>query len=233
MKEKYETFRKKLGKHIDLLIQRYPVLELCRQDIIDGYLVMEEAYENNHKLLIAGNGGSAADSEHIAGELMKRFKTPRKVSAEFAKKLCEVDSERGPSLAENLECGLMAIPLVAHEALTTAYINDVDGLGVFAQQLFGYGREGDVFLGISTSGNSKNIISATVVARALGIKIVGLTGQRWRTCKCFGCGSKSSRDRNLYDSRTAFASIPLLVLDVGGTFFWIVMFVIKKGSSTK
>lgn len=163
---------KKLGKHIDLLIQRYPVLELCRQDIIDGYLVMEEAYENNHKLLIAGNGGSAADSEHIAGELMKRFKTPRKVSAEFAKKLCEVDSERGPSLAENLECGLMAIPLVAHEALTTAYINDVDGLGVFAQQLFGYGREGDVFLGISTSGNSKNIISATVVARALGIKIV-------------------------------------------------------------
>ena len=169
---------KKLGKHIDLLIQRYPVLELCRQDIIDGYLVMEEAYENNHKLLIAGNGGSAADSEHIAGELMKRFKTPRKVSAEFAKKLCEVDSERGPSLAENLECGLMAIPLVAHEALTTAYINDVDGLGVFAQQLFGYGREGDVFLGISTSGNSKNIISATVVARALGIKIVGLTGAK-------------------------------------------------------
>ena len=139
---------------------------------------MEEAYENNHKLLIAGNGGSAADSEHIAGELMKRFKTPRKVSAEFAKKLCEVDSERGPSLAKNLECGLMAIPLVAHEALTTAYINDVDGLGVFAQQLFGYGREGDVFLGISTSGNSKNIISATVVARALGIKIVGLTGAK-------------------------------------------------------
>ncbi len=71
----------------------------------------------------------------------------------------------------------MAIPLVAHEALTTAYINDVDGLGVFAQQLYGYGREGDVFLGISTSGNSKNVMSATVVARALGIKIIGLTGQ--------------------------------------------------------
>lgn len=170
------TLEKRLEKHIDLLMQRYPVLESCRQDIIDGYLVMEEAYENNHKLLIAGNGGSAADSEHIAGELMKRFKTPRKVSDEFAKKLCEVDPDRGPSLAKNLECGLMAIPLVAHEALTTAYINDVDGLGVFAQQLFGYGREGDVFLGISTSGNSKNVMSATVVARALGIKVVGLTG---------------------------------------------------------
>ena len=166
----------RLVKHIDLLIKRYPSLEVCREDIIKGYLLMEEAYENGHKLLIAGNGGSAADSEHIAGELMKRFKTPRKVPSRFAKKLCEIDPNRGPSLAENLECGLTAIPLVAHEALTTAYINDVDGLGVFAQQLFGYGQNGDVFLGISTSGNSKNIMSATVVARAMGIKVVGLTG---------------------------------------------------------
>ena len=109
---------------------------------------------------------------------MTRFKTPRKVPSEFAKRLCEIDSNRGPSLAENLECGLTAIPLVAHEALTTAYINDVDGLGVFAQQLFGYGQEGDVFLGISTSGNSKNIMSATVVARAMGIKVIGLTGEK-------------------------------------------------------
>lgn len=168
----------RLEKHIDLLLQRYPVLETCKQDIINGYLVMEEAYEKGHKLLIAGNGGSAADSEHIAGELMKRFRTPRKVPANFAKKLCEIDPNRGPSLAKSLECGLMAIPLVAHEALTTAYINDVDGLGVFAQQLFGYGREGDVFLGISTSGNSKNVMSATVVARALGIRVVGLTGTK-------------------------------------------------------
>ena len=166
----------RLTKHIDLLIQRYPALGACKQSIIDAYLLMEEAYENGSKILIAGNGGSAADAEHIAGELMKRFKTPRKVSDEFAAKLIAVDAERGAELANNLECGLMAIPLVAHEALTTAYINDVDGLGVFAQQLFGYGQAGDVFLGISTSGNSKNIMSATVVARALGIKIVGLTG---------------------------------------------------------
>ncbi len=170
------VLEERLVKHIDLLMKRYPVLEVCKQDIIDAYFVMEEAYENGGKLLIAGNGGSAADSEHIAGELMKRFKTPRKVPSDFAKKLCEIDAKRGPSLAENLERGLMAIPLVAHEALTTAYINDVDGLGVFAQQLYGYGREGDVFLGISTSGNSKNIMSATVVARALGIKVIGLTG---------------------------------------------------------
>ena len=150
----------RLYKHINTLIERYPKLEGVRQSIIDAYLIMEECYENGGKLLIAGNGGSAADSEHIAGELMKRFKIQRPVGDEYA---------------QNLECSLMAIPLVAHEALSTAYINDVDGYGVFAQQLFGFGRKGDVFLGISTSGNSKNIMNATVVARASGIKVIGLT----------------------------------------------------------
>lgn len=172
------TLESKLEKHIDLLIERYPKLVSIRQEIIDAYLMMEESYENGGKLLIAGNGGSAADSEHIAGELMKRFKILRPVSKEYAEKLKEVDPVRGAELSKNLECSLMAIPLVAHEALTTAYINDVDGLGVFAQQLFGYGRKGDVFLGISTSGNSKNIMNATVVARASGIKVVGLTGAK-------------------------------------------------------
>lgn len=167
---------KRLQRHIDLLIKRYPALFGIKQDIIDAYLVMEKCYKNGGKLLVAGNGGSAADSEHIAGELMKRFKISRPVSKEFAKKLIEVDQDRGQLLAKNLECSLMTIPLVAHEALTTAYINDVDGLGVFAQQLFGYGKSGDVFLGISTSGNSKNIINATVVARASGIKVISLTG---------------------------------------------------------
>lgn len=168
----------KLNKHIDLLIERYPVLEDCRKSIIDAYQVMEDCYSHDGKLLIAGNGGSAADSEHIAGELMKRFETPRPVPIDFAEKLKSIDPIRGEELSKNLERGLMAIPLVAHEAMTTAYINDVDGYGVFAQQLYGFGRPGDVFLGISTSGNSKNVMSATVVARALGIKVVGLTGAK-------------------------------------------------------
>lgn len=172
------TLEPRLEKHIDLLISRYSVLGEVREDIIRAYLIMEECYENDGKLLIAGNGGSAADSEHIAGELMKRFKRPRPVTSEFAEKLKAIDPVRGENLAKNLECGLMAIPLVAHEALSTAYINDVDGLGVFAQQLFGFGRSGDVFLGISTSGNSKNVMLATIVARALGIKIIGLTGTK-------------------------------------------------------
>ena len=168
---------KKLQKHIDLLMKRYPVLEACKEEIIGGYELMEECYKNGGKLLIAGNGGSAADSEHIAGELMKRFKIPRSIPEDLKKKLIEIDSVRGENLSKNLERPLMAIPLVAHEALTTAYINDVDGLGVSAQQLYGFGRAGDLFLGITTSGNSQNVMSATVVARALGIKVLGLTGE--------------------------------------------------------
>ena len=165
-------------KHIDLLVERYPQLAVCQDDVIKAYEIMEEAYLGDHKLLIAGNGGSAADSEHIAGELMKRFKIPRPVPVEFAERLKNIDPVRGENLSKNLERGLMAIPLVAYEALTTAYINDVDAIGVFAQQLYVLGRPGDVFLGISTSGNSKNVISATVVAKALGIKVIGLTGNK-------------------------------------------------------
>ena len=177
MEGNFKDMEHRIEKHLNTLIERYPKLEVCRDDIEKAYMILEECYESDHKLLIAGNGGSAADCEHIAGELMKRFKKPRPCSLEFRRRLKEIDSERGEKLSKSLERGLMAVPLVAHEALTTAYINDVDGLGVFAQQLYGFGRPGDVFLGISTSGNSENVMSATVVARALGIKVIGLTGE--------------------------------------------------------
>lgn len=168
----------KLMKHVDLLVERYPALSVIKDSIIDAYLLMEQSYLNGGKLLIAGNGGSASDSEHIAGELMKSFKLERRISDDFRKKLIEIDSTRGEQLAKNLQQPLTAIPLVAHEALSTAYINDVDGYGVFAQQMLGFGKTGDVFLAISTSGNSKNVMNATVVARALGVKIIGLTGEK-------------------------------------------------------
>ena len=168
----------KLMKHIDLLIERYPVLDGIKESIIDAYLLMEQSYLNGGKLLIAGNGGSASDAEHIAGELMKSFKLERKVPDELKDKLIAVDSVRGEQLAKNLQQPLLVIPLVAHEALSTAYINDVDGYGVFAQQMLGFGKPGDVFLAISTSGNSKNVMNATVVARALGVKIIGFTGEK-------------------------------------------------------
>lgn len=168
----------KLMKHIDLLIERYPVLADIKDSLIDAYLLMEQSYLNGGKLLIAGNGGSASDSEHIAGELMKSFKLERRISDELKKKLIAIDSVRGEQLSKNLQQPLLAIPLVAHEALSTAYINDVDGYGVFAQQMLAFGKPGDVFIAISTSGNSKNVMNATVVARASGVKIIGLTGAK-------------------------------------------------------
>ncbi len=170
------TLEKKLEKHIDLLMERYPVLVPIKQDIISAYWVLEEAYEKDGKLLIAGNGGSASDSEHIAAELMKSFCIPRPVTPEFAEALIKTDPVRGKKLADRLEQGLAAIPLVGQSALPTAFLNDVDGTSVYAQQLLGLGRKGDVFLGISTSGKSENVLAATVVARAMGMKVVGLTG---------------------------------------------------------
>ena len=169
---------KKLQHHIDLLIKRYPELAVCKDDIIAVYDIIEECFITGHKLLIAGNGGSCADSEHIVGELMKGFKLHRKCTNEFAERLKSIDECRGAELAECLQGGLPAIALDGHQALNTAYINDVanGGLLMYAQQVNGYGQEGDVFLGISTSGNSKNVMYATVVAKAKGIKVLGLTG---------------------------------------------------------
>ncbi len=166
-------------EQLDLLIERYPVLCVCRESIAQAYKILEECYAHGGKLLIAGNGGSCADAEHIVGELMKGFKNKRTCPEEFAKKLCEVDGERGVYLAERLQGALPAIALDGHAALNTAFINDVEngGLLAFAQQVMGYGNAGDVFLGISTSGNSKNVMNAAVVARAKGLKIIGLTGE--------------------------------------------------------
>lgn len=168
----------RLMKHVDLLTERYPSLACVKQAVIDAYLIMEGSYAEGGKLLVAGNGGSAADSEHIVGELMKSFKLPRKPDADFSEKLKAVDAELGSVLSENLQGALPAIALDGHVALTTAYMNDCEPLICFAQQVNGFGRPEDVFLGISTSGNSKNILFAAVAAKAKGMKVIGLTGEK-------------------------------------------------------
>ena len=168
----------RLMRHIDLLVERYPSLESAKNDIVAAYLLLEESYENGGKLLVAGNGGSAADAEHIVGELMKGFKLPRKPEADFAEKLVEENQELGSVLAENLQGALPAIALDGHPALSTAYMNDCEPLLCFAQQVNGYGKSGDVFLGISTSGNSKNVLYAATTAHAKGMKVIGLTGAK-------------------------------------------------------
>ena len=168
----------RLMRHIDLLVERYPSLESAKNDIVAAYLLLEESYKNGGKLLVAGNGGSAADAEHIVGELMKGFKLSRKPEADFAEKLVAENRELGSILAENLQGALPAIALDGHPALSTAYMNDCEPLLCFAQQVNGYGKSGDVFLGISTSGNSKNVLFAATTAHAKGMKVIGLTGAK-------------------------------------------------------
>lgn len=168
----------RLYQYIDLLILRYPQLIVAKDCIVEAYQILEESYTNDGKLLVAGNGGSAADAEHIVGELMKGFVNPRKLEAEYSDALITVNKELGRVLSENLQGALPAIALDGHLALTTAYMNDCEPLLCFAQQVNGYGKKSDVFLGISTSGNSKNILYAATVAKAKGMKVIGLTGEK-------------------------------------------------------
>lgn len=168
----------KLQAHIHTLIERHPALKCCEDSIAKAYLLMEQSYLSQHKLLVAGNGGSAADSEHIVGELMKGFKLPRTLNNEFARTCQAINPEMGTTLSEHLQGALPAIALTGHLGLSTAFMNDCAPELVFAQQMYGFGQADDTFLAISTSGNSKNIIYAAIVAKAKGIKIVGLTGSK-------------------------------------------------------
>lgn len=165
-------------KQVEDLVKRHSALEVCKNDIHTAYEIMSEAYSNGRKLLVCGNGGSASDSEHIVGELMKEFKLKRKVYSDQATALKTIDPELGQILADNLQGALPAICLTGHSSLTTAFMNDANADLVFAQQVNGYGKPGDVFLGISTSGNSKNVLYAAVNAKAKGLKVIGLTGAK-------------------------------------------------------
>lgn len=165
-------------EHLDRLIDRYPKLIVCREEVWKAYVLLEEAYASGRKLLVSGNGGSASDSEHIVGELMKEFKLKRKVYGQQATALKEIDLELGQTLADNLQGALPAISLTGHSALQTAFMNDAEPELVFAQQVNGYGKPGDVYLGISTSGNSKNVLYAAVTAKSRGLKVIGLTGSK-------------------------------------------------------
>lgn len=164
-------------RYVEDLIKRYPVLEECKNSIEEAVRVLIDSYENEGILYIAGNGGSAADADHIAGELMKGFVKRRPISEEFTSKLCEIDEEIGNELSYKLQSALPTINLNTHTALHTAYANDMDYLYIYAQILAGYVKSKDVFWGISTSGNSKNILKAVVVAKAVGAKTIGLTGK--------------------------------------------------------
>ena len=163
--------------HIQELIKRYPQLDCVKDNINCAFELIKESYKKGGKLLIAGNGGSASDAEHIAGELMKTFAKKRTLPDSFISEIKKVDSDISEYLLPKMQPGLPAIALSGHASLNTACINDIDGNITFAQQVYGYGKEEDILLGISTSGNSKNILYACAVAKAKKLKIIGLTGE--------------------------------------------------------
>jgi len=162
--------------YINTLIQRYPTLEIVKNEISSAFDIIANSFSNGGKLLIAGNGGSASDAEHIAGELMKTFAKKRNLPDSFIADIKKVDAEIADFLIPRMQPGLPTIALSGHASLNTACINDIDGNITFAQQVYGYGKETDVLLAISTSGNSKNILYAAAVAKAKKLKIIALTG---------------------------------------------------------
>jgi phosphoheptose isomerase len=159
------------------LFARYPELKGAEADILDSARLLVTCFENGGKMLICGNGGSSADSDHIAGELMKGFEHPRPVNDVLLRKLHESGGERGIHLGKKLQHGFPVISLSSHTALITAIANDNDPDLIFAQQVAAYGRKDDVLLAISTSGNSRNVLDALITARALDLVTIGMTGE--------------------------------------------------------
>ena len=161
---------------LDELIKRYPALTEQKENVRRAFEIAAESYRSGKKLLVCGNGGSAADSEHIVGELMKSFKKKRAIDGEVKTRLLAL-GEDGEKLAASLEGTLRAVSLASHPALSTAFNNDKDPAVTFAQQLYGYADDGDVLVAISTSGSSRNCVLAAVTAKAKGVKTIALAGK--------------------------------------------------------
>lgn len=162
---------------MERLMERFPVLEGCREEIWRAYEILKRTYEKKGMLLVCGNGGSGADSEHIVGELMKEFAIKRPLPKEERQRLEDISDENGKLLGEHLQGSLPAIPLTGNIALSTAFANDAVPELVFAQQVYGYGNPNSSLMGISTSGNSRNVIYAIEVAKAKEMQTIGLTGK--------------------------------------------------------
>lgn len=172
-----------MNNHVEDVLRRYPTLAVCEEAMTTAIQAIAACYENGGKLLLCGNGGSCADSDHIAGELLKGFLKKRPLSAEQVEAMQMACPELEPGLLDKLQGGLPAIPLTAMAALFTAFCNDVDPELVFAQQVLALGRTGDVLIGISTSGNAKNVAAAAKVAKGLGMTVIGLTGRNGGTLR--------------------------------------------------
>ena len=162
---------------LDNLITRYPQLRECQASIKNAANMLIETYQVNGKLLTCGNGGSAADANHIVGELMKSFVQPRSIGTDFYKLLHTIAPNEASEIDGKLQGTLSAIALTEQSSIISAFANDVSPQLVYAQQVLGYGNAGDTLLGISTSGNSKNVVYAIIVAKAKGMHTIAMTGK--------------------------------------------------------
>ena len=160
----------------DELFTRYPALLTCKDEIAEAYDILKACYTNHGKVLICGNGGSASDSDHIVGELMKGFLLRRPVADAEKNELCAKYGDIGTYLASNLQGALPAINLTAQSAIQTAFANDVAPDMVFAQQVYGYANASDVVIGLSTSGNSANVVNAAMIAKHKNAYVISMTG---------------------------------------------------------
>lgn len=168
---------KKVQTIFEQTLKQHPELKTCRDQMEEAFAVLRDCYRQSAKVLVCGNGGSAADSEHIVGELMKGFRSSRPLPETEIARLRKLYGNDGEKIGRSLQGALPAISLVSQISLCTAISNDVSADMVFAQQVFGYARPGDVLIGISTSGNAANVINAVKVARALDMRTIALSGQ--------------------------------------------------------
>lgn len=163
---------------INELISRYPKLENIKPDIISALELMLKTVKSGGKILLCGNGGSSADCDHIVGELMKGFLSKRCVGDEFSRVLSELYPDESKYFSDNLQGAIPAISLTSQTALLSAFANDVAPDMVYAQLVYGYGNKGDLLVGISTSGNSGNVVNAAKIAKAKGLYTLALTGAK-------------------------------------------------------
>ena len=169
--------KEQVQKELDILLTNYPELTGCLKAIQTSFGMMRNAYLRGGVIMACGNGGSASDAEHIVSELMKGFKLQRPLTGQQRDALVAGFPDDAAFLADNLQQAIPAISIVSQTSISTAFANDVAPDMVFAQQVFGYGRSGDALLGLSTSGNARNVVNACKVAKSFGIGTIGMTGQ--------------------------------------------------------
>jgi D-sedoheptulose 7-phosphate isomerase len=176
-------------QYLDECLTSYPALNACQDDILRAFELLITCFTNGGKVLACGNGGSAADADHIVGEMMNKFALKRHLRNEDSDRIkhSALLLNDKQFLLSHLQRQLPAISLSAHSPLVTAIANDEDAEMIFAQQVFGYGKEGDILIALSTSGNSKNVVRAIAVAKIFGLKVVCLTGRSGGTIKALGC----------------------------------------------